>query len=297
MSTTQFADFSNSPQLDIVESKQERKARGVKAAYVDTYNQAEMAKYNNEYNYWLWQQQAEYNDPINQVARLKAAGLNPNYNAIEGTGNLTTRPESSGKITANPVSNVSSMLNMGISGFNAILKGLSEGVQSYSNLANTPSLGDIKGYRESLTDYMAAKSGQGIQKAQQSIFDTLFKQLKYGYNTKTGKFTGGPELEFLNKRNESISKDIQQKTNEISLFDDRAKMLQLKNDILELDKFMAGIKAKHFEEMTESEIKSIQAQTSNTLLGTILRSDEHDWKTFSKTAGPILQFLKIISNL
>ena len=71
------------PELNLVQSKKERKARGVDFDYMDSYNQGEMTRYNNEYNYWLWQQQAEYNSPAQQRARLEAAGLNPNYNSVD----------------------------------------------------------------------------------------------------------------------------------------------------------------------------------------------------------------------
>lgn len=52
------------------------------------YNKAqyELAKYQNEYNLDMWNRQNEYNLPVNQMNRIKAAGLNPNL--VYGTGNV-----------------------------------------------------------------------------------------------------------------------------------------------------------------------------------------------------------------
>lgn len=44
----------------------------------------------------LWREQAAYNTPANQVARLRAAGLNPNLiygNGSASTGNISTLPQ------------------------------------------------------------------------------------------------------------------------------------------------------------------------------------------------------------
>lgn len=46
------------------------------------------------YNEYMWNKQNEYNAPAAQMARFKAAGLNPNLIYGQGTpGNATTRPE------------------------------------------------------------------------------------------------------------------------------------------------------------------------------------------------------------
>lgn len=47
----------------------------------------------NEANLRLWRMQAEYNKPINQMARYQEAGLNPNLIYSQGNpGNLTSSP-------------------------------------------------------------------------------------------------------------------------------------------------------------------------------------------------------------
>lgn len=54
---------------------------------------ADAVKATNEANINLWREQAAYNTPANQVARLRAAGLNPNLFYSQGdTGNLSSAP-------------------------------------------------------------------------------------------------------------------------------------------------------------------------------------------------------------
>lgn len=48
----------------------------------------------NQYNIEMWNMQNEYNTPANQVARLRAAGLNPNLFYSQGNpGNASSAPE------------------------------------------------------------------------------------------------------------------------------------------------------------------------------------------------------------
>lgn len=46
-----------------------------------------MAEKQNAWNYEMWLKQNEYNSPEAQVERLRAAGLNPLYYGLDGTGN------------------------------------------------------------------------------------------------------------------------------------------------------------------------------------------------------------------
>lgn len=43
--------------------------------------------YQNEFNLNMWNKQNEYNSPLAQRQRLEAAGLNPIFNGLDGTGN------------------------------------------------------------------------------------------------------------------------------------------------------------------------------------------------------------------
>lgn len=126
------------PQLNQILNKADRKAAGIDSGYIDLYNDSQLAKYNNEYNYWLWQQQTEYNSPANQVARLKEAGLNPNYNSIDGAGNATQMPSSNANYRSDIVNKELAQTQTGIQAFNAILSAISQGVNSYQKIQQTP---------------------------------------------------------------------------------------------------------------------------------------------------------------
>lgn len=163
------------PELNLVQSKGERKRRGVDFDYMDSYNQGEMVRYNNEYNYWLWQQQAEYNSPAQQRARLESAGLNPNYNSVD-SGNLGSIPSSSGSITPSVGKNRALRQQMYVDSFNALVKSIGEGVSSVSKLSGIPN--DVPGYRRMLKEYMGNKLGS-------SQVEYMLKQIEAVFKSKT----------------------------------------------------------------------------------------------------------------
>lgn len=143
-------EVSSAPQLDIITNIPSSYEKEVSLPYVDAYNQAAMAKYNNEYNYWLWKQQIEYNSPANQVARLKEAGLNPNFNSIDGTGNASSIPASSGSISPSVGRNVAQRTQNIISTASTILSAFSTGLNAVSVLSDTPPLSKLPEYRNTL---------------------------------------------------------------------------------------------------------------------------------------------------
>lgn len=163
------------PELNLVQSKKERKARGVDFDYMDSYNQGEITRYNNEYNYWLWQQQAEYNSPAQQRARLEAAGLNPNYNSVD-SGNLGSIPSFSGSITPSVGKNRALRQQMYVDSFNALVKSIGEGVSSVSKLSGIPN--DVPAYRRMLKEYMGNKLGS-------SQVEYMLKQIEAVFKSKT----------------------------------------------------------------------------------------------------------------
>lgn len=96
----------------------------------------ELAKYQNEwnrqmqdrafkYNYEMWNKQNEYNSPTAQMARMKAAGLNPNLMYGKGdTGNASSAP------TMKAAQGIAPRMQA-FTGWNL---GLSEGVQTYMQM-------------------------------------------------------------------------------------------------------------------------------------------------------------------
>lgn len=96
----------------------------------------ELAKYQNEwnkqmqdrafkYNYEMWNKQNEYNSPTAQMARMKAAGLNPNLMYGKGdTGNASSAPTMKAAQGTAPRMQAFTGWNLG----------LSEGVQTYMQM-------------------------------------------------------------------------------------------------------------------------------------------------------------------
>lgn len=150
---------------------------------VDEYNQQLMNQYNNEYNYWLWLKQMEYNSPSEQVKRLKEAGLNPNFNSIEGAGNAGSIPTSQGSVKGNQTQSRLNAIGSGISAATALATGISKGVTALKAIASTPRA--IKAYRGLLTEVLGEKYTRMI----------LDNQLKSMQNKAQGYYYGLGMLE------------------------------------------------------------------------------------------------------
>ena len=140
------------------------------SAQADAQNQLNMAKYNNDYNYWLWQQQTQYNSPAAQVARLKAAGLNPNFNSIEGAGNASSPFPSQGKLNSNYLgayqANISARaqkineINSVVSAANDLVKNIGEGFDMYKTYISTPAGGEsYRGFLRDLVGWQSKSAG------------------------------------------------------------------------------------------------------------------------------------------
>lgn len=106
------------------------------------YNQAQMelAKYQNEYNLDMWNKQNEYNLPINQMNRIKAAGLNPNL--VYGTGNVVGNTTSNAPqaVTPNlkPVTGKKNVIGPAVqASFDAFLRGAQIDQQLQQSAAQT----------------------------------------------------------------------------------------------------------------------------------------------------------------
>ena len=190
------SNLSSAPSApNLILSKKERQStfnknypgKGIGSDYVDTYNQSLLGQYNNEYNYWLWQQQMEYNSPINQVARLKEAGLNPNYNSIDGTGNASSIPSSSMSISGNAGSNSNARVANNIKMMQAITQGVSsivdnvqKGVSTLSAYSELPPIESMKQYKQIISDLQRNKGEQSTQILLSSVFDNIMKSYYTG---------------------------------------------------------------------------------------------------------------------
>lgn len=175
--SSQLPELSQAPQPDLALSRKQRIAKGIGVDYVDAYNQVASSQYNNAYNYWLWQQQAEYNSPSNQVARLKAAGLNPNFNSIDGTGNLSSLPSSSMSITPSIARNTSYRTQNILNTVNTAVDTFAKGLQGVSELSDLPPLDKIGDYRKLLyrtaQENLKGKERDNFQKMIDNISDVF----------------------------------------------------------------------------------------------------------------------------
>lgn len=161
------------------------------SAKADAQNQLNMAKYNNDYNYWLWQQQTQYNSPEQQVARLKAAGLNPNFNSIEGAGNASSPSPSQGKVQSNflgayqaGISARAQRLNEAnavISAFNDLVRNVGQGFDMYKTYVSTPT-NEANSYRNALNLLTRSNATEkSIDSQLRSIFLDVAKGGKEGF--------------------------------------------------------------------------------------------------------------------
>ena len=164
MNDSFFPTQSGAPQMPQVFSKDALNHAGVQTFgfgkdFTDNYINAQMAQYNNAYNYWLWQQQAMYNSPAEQVKRLKEAGLNPNYNAIEGAGNLKDTPASKADIHSSAGSSGRENMAVTLNYANSILEAVKKGIEMTSEIASLPA--DISLYRKHITQQIEDKTKAG----------------------------------------------------------------------------------------------------------------------------------------
>lgn len=109
---------------------------------IDHQNAAQQAAIDraNEYSMYTWDLANQYNDPKEQMKRLKAAGLNPNlvYGGGNVTGNTTGVADNAGaaSVQGHVVANK----------FDSAMKTLSL-AQGFSNLRNTNTQNELLGYQ------------------------------------------------------------------------------------------------------------------------------------------------------
>lgn len=158
----------------------------------------ELAKYQNEWNEYMWNKQNEYNTPKNQMARYLEAGLNPNL--IYGSGSASSGNSTSVPTAANmhveplPVPNLGEAANQVVSNIRA------------DRLADA----DIK-QKDSVTEYN--KSAAQAKKQEAAL--TALKVIGERYNNDKNEFER-PYLKRIYEANvkklEASAKDIEQKT-------------------------------------------------------------------------------------
>lgn len=260
---------------DLVLNGDSRRDKGVGLLYADEYNQAAYNAYNNAYNYWLWKQQQDYNSPKNQVARLKEAGLNPNFNSIDGTGNASSIPSSSASPRGNIAQNHLQAIGTAISMATGMAGMVSKGVSAMKTLAGTPKA--IGAYRSFLSGIMG-------EKFENSRLDKWLKELEL---FKTSKLAGiDPQMYGFDfgKINEAAPFWVRA-NNEAALSTAKVAYQDLQNKINDW----------RYKNILPQDLKNMKAQWEFLSAGTKLRNVEIQWKNPKEAMGIIgglLPFLR-----
>lgn len=248
----------------------------------DALNQAAMAVYNNDYNYWLWQQQAAYNSPLAQRRRMEEAGLNPNYQSIDG-GNLGSIPSSTGSITPSVGRNATALAAQGINAFNALIDGVKKGVDTVSSLSGIPH--DIKTYRRLL-------SSQGWSDSETKQLIKAIKQIEYTYDLKSKLGIGNGWTFGVTGEDGTITPTLPDWENSPLL-----KNLNLKNDDLN---WLVNLREYDFKNMKPAELKVLEERAKQ--IGAAAGLTEHQNQLFTAMSatkigamlGPVLLgFIKL----
>lgn len=285
--STNAIDSSTAPQLKIPTTSAQRRELGIESAYIDDYIQQLTAQYNNEYNAWLTNQQLEYNSPANQIKRLQEAGLNPNFNSIDGTGNLNSITASNAKLNSNVQSNKIQQTQTALQAVNNFLGIISDGVKKYSDI--TGGTMDLGAYKELTKNLLREQyKSQGYKNtisAIDMVFDAWLKGgASNGYSTTDNSIVPLSSLELYDKNGNpailelSPSKSIAGKLQKA--------LLELRNS-----QNISNDKKSELTEL-EKELKSlvITSQRQSNELG----QKEIDFYEMNKLAGPILKFLQLI---
>lgn len=248
-------NLSGAPVLSTIDSRKERRSLGVGIPYADAYNQSAMAKYNNEYNYWLWQQQQEYNSPSAQKARLEAAGLNPNYNSVD-SGNISSLPSSSGNISPSISSGIKNSVANATQLVNLVSANIAQGIKNVSELSGIPD--DIGTYRKLLNMTARGKlTSQELDNALKNIqkvynaWNYLGVDVGGMYPTHNLDSEGGQIMEYTNIPNSPAGRQSQL----------RNESMELLNAIRDFD--LTNIKPQD-EELIKARVREVSARAGLT---------------------------------
>lgn len=266
------------------------------SAAADAQNQLNMAKYNNDYNYWLWKQQTEYNSPENQVARLKAAGLNPNFNSIEGAGNASSPAPSSGKLNSNFLGAYQASIsakaqrlnevNAVVSAFNDLVKNVGQGFDMVRTFSQTPS--SISSYRDGLRDLLLwNRNKAGYEASIKSVQDRVLGLIAagdgfnsiYGDNPLENPLVKG-QLGTLGAQ--SLSEQIAQEK-----LDNLVKDGELKDVI-------KGLRKYELNELKPLEKKQLEESVNNLMSRTQFIDTQNEFYGRIKVGGMLLPFAAML---
>ena len=264
----------------IVTSRSSRIDANVGALYVDDYNANLQNQYNNAYNYWLWQKQMEYNSPKAQVARLREAGLNPNFNSIEGTGNASSIPASQASLPGNIGKNRLNAISTGVSIATALATGISRGVGALKTIATTPLA--IRNYRELLNQVLG-------QRFSGSLLDNDLKRLQLSGKSWLMGFNGDEQIvpfeETLWGRSQLAQTGLQEFNRQLA--EKKVRYQDLLNGIKEWEK----------DNYNPQKLDNLKATWENITAGTTLRQINIDWYNAAQATAIVRALAPLILKL
>lgn len=272
------SNLSTAPQVSnyTVTNRSDAKRAGISNGWhvgsqMDAYNQAGMAQYNNDYNYWLLQQQLEWNSPVNQRKRLEEAGLNPNYNSIDGTGNFGSLPASSGNMSPIFARDQQQTMANSINAVNSIFQNIGNTLDSLDKYSEMPRLGAMRAYKRALADVALNRANSSRLSLAEQALDVGLKQFLYGWDEETRSISSdSPYI-----RNYQLGMDYKQR----------------QNDILDLEK---ALKAFERDSENPQKLENLKAQWKYVTSGTDLRDIEINWKNSKEFTGILAPLLRIL---
>lgn len=134
-----------------------------KAIQLANQGNMELAQYQNEANIDMWNRQNEYNTPLQQMERLKEAGLNPNLMYGQGnTGNASSAPQ-----MQRP--DMQAYTGFGDYGASAAANNLIQGLSGYVNVRKTEA--EIDAIRQNTENMKVQGEGFELRNAYQLLLN------------------------------------------------------------------------------------------------------------------------------
>lgn len=169
-------------------------------------NQAQMdlAKYQADRNYELWQHNNEYNTPVAQMQRYQEAGLNPNLiygNGSASAGNSASPAQGfdaprliAPKVDNSYIANATQLFMQGLNQVAAYKKASSETALNYQNLSNLQKDNEIKELIRIHQEYENAKT-----KEEKDLWYDLLQSRLLNQNSQTVSNLANAELSDSNR--------------------------------------------------------------------------------------------------
>lgn len=254
---------------DIITSGAERRARGIGAAYVDEYNQMLTNQYNNAYNYWLWQQQMNYESPKAQMERYLEAGLNPHYQTVS-SGNPGSIPSSRAEVRGNIRQNQLNAISNGVSIATSIASLVSRGIGAIKDFASLPA--SVGKYRRLLTAVLSNKATGGeLSNAIKALTKDSTSYIMGNYQTDGSSTPNLPDSLWYKSRFAGYQSTLLRN----AIFEKQEDLLRVKTALARYD--LNNLKPMQLETM-RARLPMLAAQINYILSGTGLRIKENAWK-------------------